>query len=215
MKPLICFIDDSAFEHDLVRNEIAPLAPDLEFVQACTFTEVRDLLAMRVPSLFLLDLWGQDDSVTDPSLPSKEELRARIARFPDLDQVYEGLDSFEGDLNNEFLKRLFMVVDCWRRLFQDACDQIGQNRKYGLFNLKEARMHYPGVPAVFYTRKSLINDAVALIRAGADGLFIKPTGLDDDHTRRLTREYAPLLLNDLREIIAQSTTKIFDLCGCP
>jgi len=29
MKPIICFIDDSKFEHDLVQNEIAPSAPEL------------------------------------------------------------------------------------------------------------------------------------------------------------------------------------------
>jgi DNA-binding NarL/FixJ family response regulator len=69
----------------------------------------------------------------------------------------------------------------------------GQNRKYGLSNLAQARAHYPGAPAVFYTRKSLINDAVALFKAGADGLFIKPTGKNDDETRRLTRENAPFL----------------------
>ena len=101
----------------------------------------------------------------------------------------------------EFLKRLFAIVDCWRKLFEDACGLIGQNSKYGLFNLWQARLHYPQIPAVFYTRKSLINDAVAIFKAGADGLFVKPNGHNDDDTRRLTREYAPCLLSDLREIM--------------
>ncbi len=34
MKAIVCFIDDSDFEHELVRNEIAPCAPDLEFFHA-------------------------------------------------------------------------------------------------------------------------------------------------------------------------------------
>jgi len=42
-----------------------------------------------------------------------------------------------------------------------------------------------------------------MFKAGADGLFIKPTGLNDDDTRRLTRKYAPLLLSDLRKIMKQ------------
>ena len=205
MKPLICFIDDSPFEHDLVRHEIAPSAPDLEFVQAYTFEEARSLLSPgRTPALFLLDLWGQDEAVTEPFLTPLEEQKRRASGFPTLDQVYEGLEEFQGDLHNEFLKRLFRIVDCWRKLFQDTCDRLGQNRKYGLFNLEQARLYYPSASAVFYTRKSLIDDAVAMFRAGADGLFIKPTGIDDGDTRRLTREYAPRLLKDLREIISQA-----------
>jgi hypothetical protein len=47
----------------------------------------------------------------------------------------------------------------------------------------------------------LIHDAVAMFKAGANGLFIKPTGSNDTDTRRLTRAYAPLLLDDLRTIM--------------
>jgi len=205
MKPVICFIDDSKFEHDIVQYEIAPSAPDLEFVQAYTFDEAKDLLAAKEPSLFLLDLWGQDTDVVEPYLTPMEELKRKTAGFPKLDQIYGGLDSFEGDINNEFLKRLFGIVDCWRKLFEDACNRIGQNRKYGLFNLLQVRLYYSQIPAVFYTRKSLINDAVAMFKAGADGLFIKPTGLNDDDTRRLTREYAPRLLSDMRNIMRQNS----------
>jgi DNA-binding NarL/FixJ family response regulator len=208
MKPVICFIDDSGFEHDLVKYEISPSAPDLEFVQAYTFDETRDLLAAKSPSLFLLDLWGQDRDVGEPYLTPMNELKKKTAGFPTIDQVYGGLDSFQGDINNEFLKRLFAIVDCWRKLFEDACDRIGQNSRYGLFNLQQARLYYPQIPAVFYTRKSLINDAVAMFKAGADGLFIKPTGYNDDDTRRLTREYAPRLLSDLRKIMIQPDTRL-------
>jgi DNA-binding NarL/FixJ family response regulator len=201
MKPIVCFIDDSAFEHDLVRHEIAPVAPDLEFVQATTFDEAVDRLDHHVPALFLLDLWGQDPDVPEPRMTSMDELRTRVAGFPTLERVYKGLDGFEGDLYNEYLKRLFSVVDCWRNLFEDVCNRIGQNRKYGLANLQQARFRYPRTPAVFYTRKSLIHDAVAMFKAGADGLFIKPTGSDDNDTRRLTRDYAPRLLDDLKKVI--------------
>lgn len=115
--------------------------------------------------------------------------------------MYRGLDDFEGDLINEYLKRLFSVVDSWRSLFEEVCARIGQNGKYGLSNLRLARAHYPGVPAVFYTRKSLITDAVAMFKAGADGLFIKPTGRSDSDTRHLTREYAPELVGQLMQIV--------------
>lgn len=198
MKPIVCFIDDSDFEHDLVRNEIAPYAPDLEFLQVYTFEEAREGLGAEAPGLFLLDLWGKDEDVLEPSLTPKEELEEKIAGFPALDQVYEGLDDHKGDVTNEYLKRLFAIVDRWRTLFEEVCGRIGQNRKYGISNLRQAREYYSGVPAVFYTRKSLINDAVAIFKAGADGLFIKPTGSNDSETRRLTKEYAPRLITELR-----------------
>ena len=201
MKYLICFIDDSDFEHDLIRNEIAPFTPALEFLQAYTFDEAKDRIGQAIPSLFLLDLWGKDESVRVPYLASKIEVEERIAQFPTLDQVYGDLDQFKGDVNNEFLKRFFSVVESWRSLFEDLCAQIGQNRKYGLSNLQMVRKHFPAVPAVFYTRKSLINDAVAMLKAGTDGLFIKPTGANDTKTRLLTREYAPQLASELIQII--------------
>ncbi len=201
MKPIICFIDDSVFEHELVRSEIAPCAPDLTFIQAYTFDEARHELGPRAPSLFLLDLWGKDEDLESPYMTPKESLQERISDFPTLDNVYDGLASFEGDVSNEYLKRLFAIVDNWRSLFEEVCGRIGQNRKYGLSNFAQVRVYYPGVPAVFYTRKSLINDAVAMFRAGADGLFIKPTGSNDTETRRLTQEYAPKLINELTTLL--------------
>ena len=202
MKLTICFIDDSEFEHDLVRSEILPLATGVTFLQTFTFDEAREKLEGTIPILFLLDLWGQDRSVKAPSLTPKEDLENKIARFKTLDNVYDNLECCEDDqIYNEYLKGLFSIVDSWRGLFEEVCNRIGQNRKYGLTNIQKIREHYPGVPAVFYTRKSLINDAVALFQAGSDGLFIKPTGRNDRETRILTRKYAPKLIEELSRII--------------
>ncbi len=60
MELIICFIDDSDFEHDLMKKEIAPQAPGLTFVQAYTFEEAQDRPGKKIPILFLLDLWGQE-----------------------------------------------------------------------------------------------------------------------------------------------------------
>jgi len=201
VNPIICFIDDSAFEHDLVRNEIAPLADGMTFLQTVTFEEAVDRLNGRAPALFLLDLWGQDPDVPQPEITTLEELQDTAARIPGLPSVFSGLETFPGDRNNEYLKRLFCIVDGWRNLFEGACSRVGQNRKYGLRNLRLAREAYPDAPAVFYTRKSLINDAVAMFRAGCDGLVHKPTGRDDGETRRLTRAYAPELVEELSRVI--------------
>ncbi|MBU2499542.1 MAG: hypothetical protein KKE57_11635 [Proteobacteria bacterium] len=201
MDLIICFIDDSPFEHDLVRQEITPAAPYLTFVQAYTFEEAMKRIGREIPVLFLLDLWGPDETVKNPSMMPKDELEKRLSEFKTLDAVYHGLEEFRGDRANEYLKRLFAIVDSWRNLFEEVCGRVGQNRKYGLANLSRARKHFPGVPAVFYTRKSLISDAVAIFRAGADGLFIKPTGPNDFSTRRLTREYAPKLILELAAVV--------------
>ncbi|MFO7986802.1 MAG: hypothetical protein R6U38_13150 [Desulfatiglandaceae bacterium] len=206
MNRLICFIDDSDFEHDLVRHEIAPHTPALEFCQAYTFEEAKTTLGDKRPALFLLDLWGQDKAVINPHVTPKTELQMQVAQFPTLDDVYAGLDRFEGDVYNEYLKRLFGIVNSWRTLFERVCDHVGQNRKYGLANMRQARRHYPGVPTVFYTRKSLITDAVALFRAEADGLFIKPTGADERQTRAMTRAYAPALQEELLRIMESFPT---------
>ena len=201
MELIICFIDDSKFEHDLVREQIAPCDQDMKFVQAYSFQEAEDALGSKNPALFLLDLWGKDEEVSQPVITPKEELLKDISGFPTLDAVYKDLDSFEGDVINAYLKRLFAVVDKWRSMFEKVCDRAGQNRKYGLSNLRQVRSVYPGIPTVFYTRKSLINDAVAMFKAGGDGLFIKPTGTNDHETRHLTEQYAPLLIKELKQII--------------
>ncbi|MBW1996754.1 MAG: response regulator [Deltaproteobacteria bacterium] len=198
---IICFIDDSDFEHELVRDEIAPRAEGMKFVQAYTFDEARRLLGKRIPVIFLLDLWGQDPEVSNPAIPPIGDLEKRVSRIKSLGEVYKDLDSFEGDRVNEYLRRLFSIVEAWRSIFRESADLAGQNRKYGLENLRRAREHYPGVPAVFYTRKSMIDDAVELFKAGADGLFIKPTGQDDRETRELTRESAPSLIGSLSRTI--------------
>jgi hypothetical protein len=201
MELMICFIDDSDFEHMLVREEIAPNAPNIRFVQAYTFEEAKDLLGNKLPLLFLLDLWGQDEAISSPYITPRHELEEMVSRLNTLDSVYAGLEGFQGNPYNEYLKRVFRIVDAWRDLFEEVCARVGQNRKYGLNNLNQVRTHYPGIPAVFYTRKSLINDALALFKANADGLFKKPTGQDDMETRTLTKKYAPRLIQDLLTII--------------
>jgi len=205
---IICFIDDSDFEHDLMRNEIAPGAAEFEFVQAYTFEEAREMLGERIPLLFLLDLWGQDESVKNPSITPMEELKYKASEIITLENVYDGLEDFEGDKTNEYLKRLFTIIDGWRNIFEAACSRIGQNRKYGLANLEKVREYYPGVPGLFYTRKSLITDSVKMFQAGGDGLFIKPTGKNDFETRIMTKKYAPKLIEGIKGIIEHNMERI-------
>ena len=143
-KPIFCFIDDSSFELDVFRNHIAPAAPGIEFILGSTYGEVREALGSRHPCLFLLDLYGSDESMGAPVIPSLDELQAEAAGFKTLEQVYEGLDDFPGDKTNEFLKRLFNIANSWRLLFYRASRKAGQNVNYGLDNLSQARARLSG-----------------------------------------------------------------------
>ncbi len=198
MKEIICFIDDSPFEHKLIKEIIAPTAPELKFIQAYTFEEAKRLLKDERPSLFLLDLWGQDKTVKEPYITPEQELKDMASKLPSIEEIYKDLDKTNF---NDYLRRVFSIVDGWRKIFETLCSRIGQNRKYGLNNLMLVRKYYPGVPAVIYTRKSLIWDAIAVFNAGADGIFIKPTGVNDEDTINLTKEFAPYLIMELKKII--------------
>ena len=207
MDYIICFIDDSEFEHDLMLNEIAPSVPEFEIVQSYTFEEARVVLGDRIPLLFLLDLWGKDESVKNPSITPIKELENETSKISVLEKVYDGLENFEGDTVNEYLKRLFTVMDGWRKIFEMACSRAGQTRKYGLENLENVRKYYPGIPGLFYTRKSLISDSVAIFQAGGDGLLIKPTGKNDIETRIMTKRNSSKMIEEIKNIIDNNIGK--------
>lgn len=194
MPPLFCFIDDSAFELDVFASHVAPAARGVDLVTGSTYEQVKLEIGDRYPCLFLLDLYGRDPDLADPELPGLEDLASEAASIGTLAGVYDGLDDFEGDRTNEFLKRLFQVADGWRGLFYRASRQAGQSLAYGLGNLAAARRDFPGAAMAAYTRKSVIADAVEVLAAGVDGLFLKPNGPTDDEIRRITDAEAPGLV---------------------
>ncbi|MFH1137517.1 MAG: hypothetical protein V1816_15725 [Pseudomonadota bacterium] len=202
MKPVFCFIDDSAFELENFRAFLAPAAPGIDFILGFTYREIKSQLGARQPCLFLLDLYGRFDKTANPVIPSLDELKVLTSSFGTIEDVYRGLDDFQGDKTNEFLKRLFHLVQSWRFLFYETSRQAGQDIRYGLDNLAQARRDYPAAAAVAYTRKSLIMDAVEVVRAGVDGLSLKPDGPDDQAIARATTEAAPGLIEDWSALVS-------------
>ncbi len=195
MPPVFIFIDDSPFELQVFSDCIIPASPGIEFILGSTYEQVKSRLGERYPSLFLLDLYGQDPEITSPRIMSREELSAATEPFCSLDRVYGGLELVpEGIRTNEFLKRLFHITDPWRKAFLSASRAAGQNTRYGMGNLAAVRRDYPAAAAVAYTRKSMITDAVDLLAAGIDGLDLKPDGPDDQAIHEATRAAAPALL---------------------
>jgi hypothetical protein len=205
-RPVYCFIDDSPFELELFKDVIEIRFPGILFIYASTYAECHSQLDKQklYPSLFILDLYGREGQLTNVNIPQKEMLEAQIANIPSLDTVYKGLDKYEGDNNlqaNEFLKRLFAILNEWRNLFSDQCANLDQGSQYGINNLLHVRKYYPTVTAVMYTRKGLFADAVKLSRHNSDGIFIKPSGTTDEKIYAETRNQVNSLMDGWNECI--------------
>ena len=208
-KPVYCFIDDSPFELKLFKDVIETRSPKIQFIYASTYDEChRQLDEQKLyPSLFILDLYGREWLQEDVHIPSKELLEARIGKMPSLNIAYEGLEKNNCDKNlqaNEFLKRLFSIVNEWRNLFSDQCASLDQGSRFGINNLKSVRKCYSTVAAVMYTRKGLFTDAVILSQHNCDGIFIKPPGATDEDIYAETGKQAESLLDSWNECVRNS-----------
>ncbi len=199
-RPVYCFIDDSPFELKLFKDVIEPRFLGIQFIYASTYDECHRLLNEHelYPSLFILDLYGREGLQENVCIPRKELLEARIDKIPDLNVAYDSLEKYNYDKNlqaNEFLKRLFSILNEWRNLFSDQCASLDQGSRYGINNLLSVRQKYPSVTAVMYTRKGLFTDAVILSRHSCDGIFIKPPGATDEDIYTETQKQVVNLMN--------------------
>jgi len=205
-KPVYCFIDDSPFELKLFGDVIESRFPGIHFIYAGTYDECQRLLDEQklYPSLFILDLYGREGIQEDVRIPQKELLEARIDKIPSLNVAYDGLEKLNSDKNlqaNEFLKRLFSILNEWRSLFADQCASLDQGSRFGINNLQSVRQDYPSVTAVMYTRKGLFTDAVTLSRYNCDGIFIKPSGATDTDIYAETEKQAEGLMDSWNECV--------------
>ncbi|MBW2623253.1 MAG: hypothetical protein JRD68_10135 [Deltaproteobacteria bacterium] len=203
MQPLFCFIDDSDFELSVFEKCIAASNPGIDFIQTTTYERARVEIGDRHPALFILDLYGRDPDMDPLGIPSKEAMAEKIKGMVSVESLYEGLEDFSGDKTNEFLKRMFHMMDSWRQLFARVFETTGQNIKYGLNNLAEARQEFPFTPTVAYTRKSMISDAVEAIGHGFDNLNLKPDGPDDEAIYRETALKAPQLVDSWSDLVTR------------
>lgn len=195
-KPVFCFIDDSDYEISLFREVFPKAAPHLTFVTASTVDACEAKLSRNGvdPALFILDLYGSSGATMRP-IPEKSDLKSRAQTFVTLDDVYNGLEECRDEVRvNEFLKRMFAIVNQWRELFGEQCEALDQSRKYGIGNLRAVKERYPGTPAVMYTRKGLFPDAIELQQLACDGIFVKPAGRDDTEILEKTKAEAARLL---------------------
>ena len=205
-RPVYCFIDDSPIEIRLFRDIFEPITPEIHFIYASTFRDCHRQLAQQnlYPSLFILDLYGREGKRTGVRMPTRDLIAAQLHSIPDIDGVFSGLDSFSGDKDlqvNEYLKRLFSIVNIWRNIFTEQCAYLDQGRSYGVNNLQQASELYPFASAVMYTRKGLFADAVDVMRYECDGIFIKPMGISDDDIYTETKSQSNHLLDAWHESV--------------
>ncbi len=199
-KPVYCFIDDSPFELKLFKDVIEKRHPDIQFIYANTYAECDSHLSelMLYPSLFILDLYGREGLHNNVNIPQKASLEAQIKDIPSLDVVYDGLEKYASDKElqvNEFLKRMFSILNKWRELFSGQCANLDQGSQYGINNLLRVRENYPTVTTVIYTRKGLFTDAVKLSLYNFVGVFIKPAGLNDEEIYTETKNQTDNLMD--------------------
>ncbi len=205
-RPVYCFIDDSPFELKLFKDVIEPHLPDVQFIYADTYPDCKRQLSdsCLYPALFILDLYGREGLKESVRIPQKELLVQQIKNIPGLDTAYEGLEKYDSDKDlqaNEFLKRLFSILNEWRKLFSGQCANLDQGSQYGINNLLHVKGNYPNVAAVIYTRKGLFTDAVKLSLYNCDGIFIKPSGTNDDEIYQETKNQSASLIDSWNKCV--------------
>lgn len=203
MRPLFCFIDDSDFELTVFEKYAAPSKPGIDFIYAQTYDQARIEMGDRYPALFILDLYGRDPDLIPQGIPSKEAMTEQLDGMVSVESLYQGLENFSGDKTNEFLKRMFHLMDSWRQLFRRVFEATGQNINYGLKNQAAARQDFPYSATVAYTRKAMIGDAVEVFRHGFDDLKLKPDGPDDESIYRVTALKASPILNSWSDLVTR------------
>lgn len=205
-KPVFCFIDDAQFELDNFKQNAAKAFKEVDFIYASTFERARVQLGQRLPLCFLLDIYGSDPRMDSPRLPGTESVAGALEHAPSQGELFEGLQAGETcspEEGNLFLRRLYGQVENWQAAFQNACQYLGQGSAYGLYNLGQVRTHYPWAAALGYSRKALYADAVAMMRAGADGLLRKPQGADESAIAGATKQEAPELSQAAYEAVGR------------
>jgi hypothetical protein len=205
-KPVYCFIDDSPFELKLFKDVIETRFAGIHFIYASTYDECHGQLEEQnlYPSLFILDLYGREGIQDDVRIPRKELLEVRIDKIPNLNIAYDDIEKYNFDKNlqaNEFLKRLFSILNEWRNFFSEQCARLDQGSRFGINNLLSVRQNYPSVTAVMYTRKGLFTDAEILSRYSGNGIFIKPPGNTDEDIYAETEKQAESLMDNWNECV--------------
>jgi CheY-like chemotaxis protein len=183
----ICFIDDDKdFEIPLFERTFGDV---YDVVAADSYDAARRKMAERGewrPDLFVLDLYFPS---AEPDREAVGQLRQSAVEF-DGDRA-EMRAAYTNYLRAE--SRLKAVLGAWK-----------QGPDGGLEIARRAARDHPSVPIVFYSRKATFEDAVRCLAAeGVWWLEKKPTGDDDEDTRRRTLAEKPRIVERFDTILAR------------
>ena len=183
----VCFIDDDAvFEIPLFKDVFGDV---YDVIAKDGYDAAEREIASRdewTPDLFVLDLYFPSGP---PDKRAVEKLtQSTLTLENDRAQMRA---AYANHLRAK--ERLEAVLDAWR-----------QGPDGGLEIAKQVVADFPGVPIVFYSRKATFEDSVRCMAAdGVWGLQKKPTGSNDEDTRRLTLAEKPRLMDRFNALIAR------------
>ena len=170
MRHRVCFVDDDGDFEVPLFEEVFGDAFDLLTATDCE--QLTAKLAARpgwAPELFVLDLYF-------PLAPPDYGAVAALKADP------PGLTDDHAEVRAAYAnsaaagRRLGEVLSAWR-----------QTPDGGLRLAERIARDFPGTPIVFYSRKATLADAVRCLAApNVRGIERKPTGADDEETRRRT-----------------------------
>lgn len=182
----ICFIDDDKqFEIPLFVSVFGDV---YDVIAEDSYDAARREMTRRDdwrPDLFVLDLYFPRG---EPDRDAVDRLQKETVTFED--DGGQMRTAYTNYLRAE--ARLKAVLGAWK-----------QGPDGGLEIARHAFEDYPQVPIVFYSRKATFEDAVRCLAAdGVRWLEKKPTGENDEDTRRLTLVEKPRLVARFNAIIA-------------
>jgi len=183
----ICFIDDDGhFEIPLFQSAFGDV---YDVVAEDSYDAARKKMLER-------DGWRPDLFVLDLYFASGEPDREAVGALLQSELTFEGDGGQMRAAYANYLRaesRLKAVLGAWK-----------QGPDGGLEIARRAVRDYPLIPIVFYSRKATFEDAVRCLAAdGVWWLEKKPTGDDDEDTRRLTLAEKPRIAKRFDAVIAR------------
>ena len=182
----VCFVDDDAqFEIPLFRD-----AFNQKFDLICgtsttdVFDQIRDRKAWQ-PDLFVLDMY----------LPSAPPDNAQIQKLSEEPLV---LPPDNGELRLAFLNYLAATNRFRQTLFAwNQSAEGGQNLAGKIYE------SFPNIPIVFYSRKAILQDAIVCMQMrNVVKVVLKPSGIDDEETRKLTLQESSRIEAEFKEAMS-------------
>jgi len=195
MKPLICFIDDSADERRIFEQVFGGDDSPYRLISASRFDEAVLSIGQlgEIPALFVLDLYLPVDPNATPN---------PVPLVGKIDLPDDG-----GDLIKAFMN-LKVVED----RYQEIRKAQGQSPEGGFKLIKQVRETYPGVPAVTFTRKGTIEDAETALRLGVRKVVQKPSGNDWDAALKAARDRRNELKDSFQAAIKIDPLEVLNFC---